>query len=70
MIDQVLFDCAGDPALAVMIGDTTYDIQMAGNAGVRGVGVDWGYHAPRELIACGAEIVAQSPAQIGDHLLA
>ena len=69
MIDQVLADCAADRSQAVMIGDTTYDIQMAANAQVRGIGVDWGYHQPRELTACGAELVASSPAQIGEHLL-
>ena len=34
---------------AVMIGDTVFDIAMAKNAGVRGIGVDWGYHDPHEL---------------------
>lgn len=29
----------------VMIGDTSYDIQMGQNAGVRTIGVAWGYHA-------------------------
>ena len=32
-----------------MIGDTTYDIEMARNAGVGAIGVAWGYHAPARL---------------------
>lgn len=29
---------------AVMIGDTSFDMDMAHAAGVRGIGVSWGYH--------------------------
>jgi phosphoglycolate phosphatase len=52
-----------------MIGDTVYDIQMARDAGVRAIGVDWGYHAPEELTAAGAEFVATSPAALKEYLL-
>ncbi|WP_412505374.1 HAD-IA family hydrolase [Roseovarius sp. SYSU LYC5161] len=31
---------------AVMIGDTSYDMEMARAAGVTGIGVGWGYHGP------------------------
>ena len=55
---------------AVMIGDTAYDMQMARDGGVRGIGVDWGYHHPRELLAAGAERVATSPAELTQWLLA
>ena len=33
-----------DPADAVMIGDTSFDMQMALNAGTGALGVGWGYH--------------------------
>ena len=33
----------------VMIGDTTYDLEMANAAGVKGIGVSWGHHSPEEL---------------------
>ena len=33
----------------VMIGDTTYDLEMANAAGVRGIGVSWGHHSSEEL---------------------
>lgn len=36
---------------AVMIGDTTYDMDMARAAGIRGIGVGWGYHPPADLDA-------------------
>ena len=37
---------AGD---AVMIGDTSFDMEMAAAAGVTGIGVSWGYHDRRKL---------------------
>jgi phosphoglycolate phosphatase len=69
MLEAVLFEAATDPREAVMIGDTVYDMQMANAAGVRAIGVDWGYHQPSELLAAGAEWVATSPAQLKEHLL-
>lgn len=43
---------------AMMIGDTHMDIKMARDAGVRPIGVAWGYHLPEVLRAHGAEAVA------------
>ncbi len=51
-----------------MIGDTTYDIEMARAAGVRAMGVAWGYHEPDELLAAGAEAVARDAAHLGELL--
>ena len=48
------------PARTVMIGDTSYDMAMAVNAGVHAIGVDWGYHQPTDLVAAGANAVAGS----------
>jgi len=39
---------------AVMVGDTTYDIDMARAASVASIGVRWGYHPPEALQAAGA----------------
>ncbi|MEN9718093.1 MAG: hypothetical protein RIQ99_971 [Pseudomonadota bacterium] len=68
MIEQALADTLAAPADTVMIGDTQYDIAMAVNAGVRAIGVDWGYHTPTELIAAGATAIAHSPAHLLDLL--
>jgi phosphoglycolate phosphatase len=43
---------------AVIIGDTVFDMVMGANAGVRAIGVDWGYHEADELIDAGAIAVA------------
>lgn len=39
---------------AVMIGDTSYDMEMGTAAGVPTIGVTWGYHAPDVLNGAGA----------------
>ena len=69
MLQAALFEAGAQVHEAVMIGDTAYDMQMARDAGVRGIGVDWGYHHPRELIAAGAQVVATSPADLTRLLL-
>lgn len=69
MLEAALFEAATQAGAAVMIGDTAYDMQMARDAGVRGIGVDWGYHAAEELRQAGAEWVAASPAALRDYLL-
>jgi len=33
----------------VMVGDTTYDLEMAHNAGVPAIGVSWGHHSAKRL---------------------
>lgn len=61
MLEAALFEAGAMPVNAVMIGDTAYDMVMAVNAGVRALGVDWGYHTPAELTDAGAETVARDP---------
>jgi phosphoglycolate phosphatase len=60
MIEACLDSTGADRAQTVMIGDTAYDMEMAVNAGVRAIGVDWGYHLPEDLFAAGADAVATS----------
>jgi len=69
MLEAALFEAAAQPAHAVMIGDTAFDMQMACDAGVRAIGVAWGYHTPRELLAAGAEYIAESPLELSQYLL-
>jgi len=57
MIEAALSETGVAPGLAAMVGDTTYDIEMARAAGVVPVGVSWGYHAPEALRAAGAALV-------------
>lgn len=55
--DMCLQACAEagvDAADAVVIGDTSYDMEMARAAGCGAIGVAWGYHPPGELEGAGA----------------
>jgi phosphoglycolate phosphatase len=45
---------------ALMIGDTTFDMEMARAAGLRAIGVSWGYHPREALQAAGAEVIIDS----------
>jgi phosphoglycolate phosphatase len=64
MIHQAIADAGASVATTVMIGDTGYDIGMAKAAGVTAIGVAWGYHAPAELYAEGADFVATHPEEL------
>ncbi|RZV30532.1 MAG: HAD family hydrolase [Sphingomonadaceae bacterium] len=68
MLHLAMEEAFAEPETTVMIGDTTYDIEMGLAAGTRAIGVSWGYHAPANLLAIGAEAVADSPAHLGDLL--
>lgn len=69
MLEAAMAEVGATPAQTVMIGDTTYDIEMAQAAGCRAIGVAWGYHAPEELVAAGAEAVAQTAAELRDMMI-
>ena len=50
----------------IMIGDTTYDLEMAHAAGVKGIGVSWGHHDSEELRTWAP--VADSVRDLGEML--
>ena len=58
MIETAMADAGATPATTVMIGDTSFDMLMARAAGVRALGVAWGYHPIGELTAAGAHAIA------------
>lgn len=68
MIEAALAETGVAREHCTMIGDTQFDMAMAMNAGVRAIGVDWGYHTSEELIEAGAEAVAITPAHLGELL--
>ena len=68
MLEAALVEAGVAPADAVMIGDTSFDMEMAVAAGVRAIGVSWGYHEPQELFDTGASAVADTAEQLGDMI--
>jgi phosphoglycolate phosphatase len=57
MILAALAETGIAPEQAVMVGDSTYDMVMARAAGVRALGVSWGYCPPPALTQAGAEAI-------------
>ena len=68
MVLQALSEADVEAADAIMIGDTTFDIEMARAAGVRGVAVSWGYHRPERLHGAGALSVVNDMKELRDYL--
>lgn len=68
MIELAMAEAGAASTTTVMIGDTSYDMAMARAAGVRALGVGWGYHSPDELFAAGADSVAMTMAELAAHI--
>jgi len=68
MIELAMAEAGAAAGSTLMIGDTSFDMAMACAAGVRALGVGWGYHAPATLIEAGAESVAMDSAELGRHI--
>jgi phosphoglycolate phosphatase len=61
---RAMAETAVEPEETVVIGDTTFDIEMARSAGATAIGVGWGYHPVEELHAAGAAAVLQHPSEL------
>lgn len=59
MLLEAMADAGADPVETVMIGDSTYDVEMARSAGAAVIGVAWGYHPPSALLEAGAQTIAR-----------
>ncbi|HEX8193750.1 MAG TPA: HAD-IA family hydrolase [Allosphingosinicella sp.] len=66
MIEAAMAEAGASPETTIMIGDTSYDMEMARAAGAFAIGVCWGYHPASELLAAGAQGLAVQPLDILD----
>ncbi len=64
MMLAAMDEAGAQPHMSVMIGDTSFDMAMGKAAGARAVGVAWGYHDVHELVAAGADVVADRVAAL------
>jgi phosphoglycolate phosphatase len=64
MVSQAIAEAGAAPETSIVVGDTSFDMAMAVNAGARGIGAGWGYHDAEELIEAGAVAVAERPLQV------
>ena len=66
MLTQAMQEAGTPASMTVMVGDATYDMMMAREAGAAAVGVAWGYHPPGALFGAGAVIVVESAETLAD----
>jgi phosphoglycolate phosphatase len=59
MLLRAMLETDTTPNLTVMVGDTTYDMEMARAAGVAAIGVAWGYHEVTALTDAGAHLIIE-----------
>jgi len=64
MLLQAMEETGSRPEETFFVGDTTFDMEAARNAGAVGVGVSWGYHPPDLLQAAGAAVVVRDHPQL------
>jgi phosphoglycolate phosphatase len=57
MILRALGETGVEPGRALMVGDASFDVEMALAAGVTPVAVSWGFQPPERLLALGARHV-------------
>jgi phosphoglycolate phosphatase len=68
MVEAAMAEAGASAETSAMIGDTSFDMLMARNAGVHAIGVAWGYHSGQELMEAGASHVAEHARELPGHL--
>lgn len=72
MLLSAMAETGIDRDQTVIIGDTSFDMEMGKAAGAKTIGVTWGYHHAAELRGAGADILIDDYAELCgaiDHLL-
>lgn len=64
MVVDAVAALGGDVAHTVVVGDTGFDMLMARAAGAFTLGVTWGYNSREELTQAGAQVLAESFAEV------
>lgn len=70
IVERVLSALGAKREESVLIGDTKYDVAGAHAAGIACIGVRYGYAAPLELEAAGADAIAEDLTQLEKMLTA
>lgn len=64
MMLRAMAEIGADKDRTVIIGDTTFDMEMGKAAGTKTIGVTWGYHHPDELRGAGADVLVDRYADL------
>lgn len=68
LLNEAMRETGADREETVMIGDTTYDMLTAKNAGTGAIGVTWGVHPADDLHGAGAHHVVEAFEQLHDRI--
>lgn len=68
MMLRAMEETGADKSRTLIIGDTTFDIEMGKAAGTKTIGVSWGYHDPEELRRAGADIIVRDYADLPEAI--
>ncbi len=66
MVSEAIAEAGAEAGTSIVVGDTSFDMAMAVNAGASGIGAGWGYHEAQELLEAGALAVAERPLEVLD----
>ena len=68
MLEEIMAELSVSPSEVLMIGDTTYDLDMAHAAGIESVAMGHGAHDEGQLLACGPRTICHSIAELNDWI--
>ncbi|SMQ65502.1 phosphoglycolate phosphatase [Devosia lucknowensis] len=68
MMLRAMAETGAEPNQTVIIGDTTFDMEMGKAAGAKTIGVSWGYHDPDELRGAGADVLVDDYSELCDAI--
>jgi phosphoglycolate phosphatase len=69
MLSEILQQLGVDASEAIMVGDTSYDLEMAKNIGMRRVGVTYGVHTPQVLQQYQPDYIADNVERLHEFLM-
>lgn len=68
MLEQIILRQGLTPSQCLMVGDTTYDMQMAQSIGMDRIGVDYGVHHPEQLMQHTPKAIISHPLALLEYL--
>ena len=69
VVREIMRDLDASYLSAMMVGDSSVDIQTGHNAGIKACGVTWGFRSRESLVEAGADVIVDMPAELGKLLL-
>ena len=69
VVREIMRDLDASYLSAMMVGDSSVDIQTGHNAGIKACGVTWGFRSRESLAEAEADAIADTPAELGKLLL-